>query len=146
MEFLAKYIVLDTNVLVSALLKADSIPRKVLDYVANGYLIPLYNEEILREYIEVLSRNKFNFPLDIISAFIDEFVNVGTKIDPQGVELDIPDPEDKVFYELAIEKLKTDETWLVTGNIRHFPKKGFVVMPREMMNIIDEMSPDNENK
>lgn len=83
LEFVSKYIVLDTNVLVSALLKADSIPREVLDYVADGYLIPIYNKEILKEYVEVLSREKFNFSKDMISAFIEEFESIGLGNQPR---------------------------------------------------------------
>ena len=45
-----------------------------------------------------------------------------------------PDPNDIVFYEVKMSK---EETYLVTGNIKHFPKKPFVVTPREMVEIID---------
>ncbi len=48
----------------------------------------------------------------------------------------MPDPKDRVFYEVVMEKRKTDEAYLVTGNIRHFPVKPFVVTPREMIDII----------
>ena len=44
-----------------------------------------------------------------------------------------PDPKDLVFYEVALSK---EESFLVTGNLKHFPKKPFVVSPAEMMEII----------
>ncbi len=55
------YAVLDTNVIVSAFLKSDSIPGIVVSLSLGGSIIPLYNDKILNEYIEVLSRGKFPF-------------------------------------------------------------------------------------
>ena len=44
------YAVIDTNVLVSAFLKENSIPRYIVDYMYAGKIIPVYNEEIIAEY------------------------------------------------------------------------------------------------
>ena len=52
-------------------------------------------------------------------------------------DADFSDTEDVVFYEVVMEKRKTDEAWLVTGNIKHFPKEPFIVTPREMLDIIE---------
>ena len=49
----------------------------------------------------------------------------------------LPDPKDIVFYEVA---LANEDSLLVTGNIKHFPKKPFVVTPAEMLQIIQEMN------
>ncbi len=46
-----------------------------------------------------------------------------------------PDPDDRVFYEVALSK---DGSYVVTGNQRHFPKTPIVVSPTEMMKIIRE--------
>ena len=46
------------------------------------------------------------------------------------------DPDDAVFYEIALSAIKSREAYLVTGNIRHFPQKEFVVTPRDMLNIV----------
>lgn len=54
-----RYAVIDTNVLVSAMLKENSVPRKVINAAFNGKIIPLFDAEILREYAEVISRPKF---------------------------------------------------------------------------------------
>ena len=48
----------------------------------------------------------------------------------------LPDPKDVIFYELVMEQRKQSDTWLVTGNIKHFPNKSYVVTPRQMLNII----------
>ena len=58
------YAVIDTNVLVSALLSRTnsvSAPAKVVEYLYQGQFVPVYNDEILKEYGEVLNRNKFHF-------------------------------------------------------------------------------------
>ena len=50
----------------------------------------------------------------------------------------MPDPEDIVFYAVTMEKRQDQEAYLVTGNIKHFPEKPFVVTPREMLAILTE--------
>ena len=52
------YATIDTNVLVSALYKADSNPAKILSFVQDGLIIPLLHHDIIEEYIDVLSRKK----------------------------------------------------------------------------------------
>ena len=48
----------------------------------------------------------------------------------------LPDPKDRVFYEVVMEERKTEDAYLVTGNIKHFPAEKFVVTPREMLDIV----------
>ena len=57
------YAVFDTNVLISSLLtkRTDTATAKVVDAISSGDIIPLYNEEILKEYDEVLHRRNFSF-------------------------------------------------------------------------------------
>ena len=43
------YAVIDTNVLVSAFLKENSIPRYVINTMYAGNIIPIYNAEIIAE-------------------------------------------------------------------------------------------------
>ncbi len=57
-------------------------------------------------------------------------------MDAERLDIELPDPKDRIFYEVVMEKRKTEEAYLVTGNIRHFPVKPFVVTPREMIDII----------
>ena len=64
------YAVIDTNVLVSALLNFRSKPGQVLISVFNGETIPLLNEEILAEYREVLARKKFRFPPELVDIIL----------------------------------------------------------------------------
>lgn len=43
--------------------------------------------------------------------------------------------KDLVFYEVVMEK-RSEDAYLITGNIKHFPKREFIVTPAEMMEIL----------
>ena len=128
------YAVFDTNVLVSALMskRADSPTVLLLDYVLDGRVILLYNEDIVREYEEVLHRSKFDFSEDSIQDLI-ELVKTGLHINPTASGEIFPDKDDQVFYEVALSK---EDGYVVTGNTKHFPKSPIVVTPAEMMQIV----------
>ncbi len=130
------YAVIDTNVVVSAMLKWQSLPGNILELVFDGIIMPVFNDEILSEYREVLSRPKFNLSNQIIEDFVGNIEELGLSIKAATLDLDFPDPKDRVFYEITMESRKSDETYLVTGNIKHFPAQCFVVTPREMLEIV----------
>ena len=130
------YAVIDTNVIVSAMLSSNpaSNPAKVFQAVLSGKIIPLYNDEILREYQVVLSRPKFPFKQTDIFAIIQLFKTLG--IDSDRVKADelFPDPKDVVFYEVSLSR---EDTYLVTGNLKHFPKRPRVLSPAEMVMLLE---------
>lgn len=130
------YAVIDTNVIVSAFLKSNSVPDMLLSFALEGTIVPLLNKEIVTEYREVLMRKKFGFGSEIVNEFIKQLDRVGLYVDAEQIEIDLPDLKDKVFYEIVMEKRKTDDAYLVTGNIKHFPKETFIVTPREMLTLI----------
>lgn len=132
------YAVIDTNVLVSAMLKWNSIPGNIMELAFSGTIIPLLNEQILKEYEEVLSRPKFHLTASIIQNIIEEFKHCGICIDAEELDVNLPDPKDRVFYEVVMEERKSEDAYLVTGNIKHFPVQPFVVTPGQMMDIIIE--------
>ncbi len=132
------YVVIDTNVLVSAMLKWDSVPGNVLELTFNGTIVPLLNISIVREYREVLKRPKFHFTEDIIEGVVGEIERLGIYMDADELDIQFPDPEDRVFYEVVMEGRKSKEAYLVTGNRRHFPDRSFVVTPRQMIDILVE--------
>ena len=130
------YAVIDTNVLVSSLFspKGLSNPSIVISAVINGVITPLYNDEIIDEYREVLSRDKFNFNPFLIENLISVFTEFGLSANRVGEsDEDFPDRDDIVFYEVA---MSVEDAYLVTGNIRHFPKRSFVVTPTQMVDIL----------
>lgn len=132
------YAVLDTNVLVSAMLRLGSVPGQVAAEAMNGDIIPVLNDEILEEYEDVLRRPKFGFDERAVKVFLDELKRRAVYVDAGPIEDLIPDPKDIVFYAVLMEKRKEDDAYLVTGNLKHFPVRTFIVTPREMLDILQE--------
>lgn len=130
------YAVIDTNVLVSAMLKWESVPGSVLALTFDGPITPLLSKDIVAEYREVLSRPKFHLTEDIIDDVLESLEAVGVYVDAESVDIELPDPKDRVFYEVVMEERKQEDAYLVTGNIRHFPNEPFIVTPRQMIDII----------
>ena len=130
------YAVFDTNVIVSALLSnnPESPTTALLNLVIDGTIVPVFNQDIILEYREVLSREKFGFSAERIDAVIGAIL-CGISSDRTPAQWEFPDEDDIVFYEVA---MSVDEAYLVTGNIRHFPPVSMVVTPAEMMKIIYE--------
>lgn len=99
------YAVFDTNVLVSSLMskRNDAATVVLLDYVLDGQIILLYNNEIVAEYEDVLHREKFNFSDERINAVL-EMVKMGLCLEPTPSGEMFPDTGDAVFYEVALSK------------------------------------------
>lgn len=129
------YAVFDTNVLVSAMItsNSDSATVKVLELVATGRIIPLYNSEIITEYYEVLHRSKFNLRENDIANMLEMLVEQGISSYRVATSEQFVDVDDVVFYEIALSK---EGAYLITGNTKHFPKTPIVVTPSEMLEII----------
>ena len=132
------YAVIDTNVLLSALLSKneDSATVKVLDAVFEGKIIPLYHQDILAEYDEVLHREKFHLHEETIQIVFGAVKQYGVEVFPQPTGAVLIDMDDLVFYEVAMEK-RDDDAYLVTGNQKHYPFRNFIITPAEMMAIIE---------
>ena len=135
---MAYYAVIDTNVIVSALLakKSDAATVKVLDAVFDGRIVPLYHKDILTEYHEVLHRTKFHLMEETIQLVLMAVQQFGIEVFPQPTGEIFTDMDDLIFYEVAMEK-REDGSYLVTGNKKHYPVKSFIVTPAEMMEIIE---------
>ena len=71
------YAVIDTNVLVSAMIRPESIPGSVVTLAFSGPIIPVLDQTIENEYRAVLSRPKFHLTNGIIDAVIDTFRSRG---------------------------------------------------------------------
>ena len=128
------YAVIDTNVIVSALLSRNrqSPTVALLDLILAKIIIPVYDEEILDEYRDVLSRDKFHFDAERIAKALNA-IRAGLCVDRTLVDWEFPDKDDAVFFEVA---MSVDDAYLVTGNTRHFPQASKVVTPAEMLKII----------
>lgn len=131
------YATIDTNVLVSALLssKDDTATVQILEKVISGEIISVYSNVIIKEYREVLSRKKFGFSGETIEYLLSALEKYGILVEPSLSGIILPDMKDLPFFEVILEK-HDDNAYLVTGNIRHFPKEPFVVTPRELLDIL----------
>lgn len=132
------YAIIDTNVIIAALLSRhqDSATVQIIDHLYDRTIIPVYNDEIIEEYATVLRRPNFKFSEETILATLEAIQKGGIHAERISSNEQLPDPKDIVFYEVA---LSVEDSYLVTGNIRHFPKKPFVVTPAEMLQIIRVM-------
>lgn len=131
------YAIIDTNVIVSAVISKhlDSNPAKIIRAIVHERIVPLFNDEIIEEYREVLSRSKFHLTQTQIDAVLKAVVTDGLNLERTPAEgVEFPDPKDIVFYEIDLSK---EDSYLVTGNIKHFPIKPFVVTPAEMVKIME---------
>ena len=135
------YAVIDTNVLVSALIsrkKNITAPVKIVEYIFDEVIIPVFNEEILEEYKDVLSRKKFNFEIADIEELIFQIKKSGVHENILKSEENFVDEDDRVFFEITLSYLEVEkETYLVTGNLKHFPREPFILTPRQMVAIIE---------
>ena len=129
------YAVIDTNVFVSALLSrhSDSATVQVVNAMLKKGICPLYNQEIIDEYQDVLHRGKFRFPSEAIDSIIQTVQESGVSSERIASSEHFPDPKDVVFYEVALSK---DDAYLVTGNKKHFPQTPIVVTPADMLEIL----------
>ena len=85
-----------------------------------------------------MRRPKFKFSKTSIKVFLDELKCRAVYGDAASIEELLPDVKDIIFYAVLMEKRKDDEVYLVTGNLRHFPVRTYIVTPREMLDILRE--------
>lgn len=92
------YAVIDTDVLVSAMLKWDSVPGNVLELAFSGVIVPLLNEAIVGEYQAVLSRPKFHLPERVIHDLLAEIRHTAVcLLTPQSWTQSSPTPKTGCF-------------------------------------------------
>ncbi len=129
--------VIDTNVLVSAMISDAGNEALLVMAVNQGLVAPCLSAEILEEYREVLLRPRFGFPADEVEALLDMVRSRGSVHDPVPIVRLSPDPDDDKFIACAVAA-KAD--YLVTGNKRHFPQiqpaSAKVVNAGELLEII----------
>lgn len=151
------YAILDTNVMVSALLSKPgkkTPPLETLSIVLykKSKIIPVYSDEILEEYKEVLSRPAFGLSKKRIGKFINDLKKNSIKLErlQNNEDFPFPDKDDIVFYEITLSAQKEGASFLVTGNLKHYPAKKFIVTPSEFIQIlhgkkIEELRENNIN-
>ena len=120
-------IVLDTNVLVSARLTGGGAPDFALQLVLQGAVTLLADSRILAEYDDVTASARFGFDEKERRILLDVLTYIAEPVVAGPLRLSLPDPEDRVFVEVAVAGAADA---IVTGNTRHFiPKRGELTVP-----------------
>jgi len=129
-------IVLDTNVIVSALLQPAGPPAEVFLLAIGGSLQLCVSADIYAEYEEVITRPRFQRTDDIIASMLRAIREKGFWVRPATGLHVCPDPDDDMFLECA-QAARAD--YLVTGNLKHFPafwEGARIDTPRRLLDVI----------
>ena len=133
-------IVLDTNVVISGILKPYSPSAVILRLVAEGTIQAAYDVRILAEYRDVLTRAEFNFSQETVDAFLTQMEQDGLSVSCRPLKSHLPDPDDEPFLEIA---LAAKAMAIVTGNKRHFPKGEYegvrILSPAEFLKVMGKI-------
>lgn len=131
-------IVLDTNVLVAGLLSPFGPPAQVLQLALAEKVLLCHDVRILTEYRDVLARPRLGLEQEHVIAVLDFLEYVGELATSTPWPLDLPDPDDAMFLEVAAA---AGADHVVTGNVRHSPprkRRGLsVVTPSEFIDAPD---------
>lgn len=130
--------VVDTNILIRALIKPQGTVGPVLDRLSTGDYRVLYSPAILEEIVDVLSRRRFRDKYGVkdqdIETLLALFILHGEKIVPQQRIEVCRDPKDDKFLEIAVEGtadiiVTGDEDLLVLNPFEGIP----IVKPAEFL-------------
>ena len=129
------YAVIDTNVLVSALIthNPESATAKVVKLLLDNGFVPMYDADIIAEYEDVLHRSKFPILPEVADALISYIVEHGIEASRINYAESMPDEDDRVFYEVT---LSIEDSFLVTGNLKHYPTSPQIITPADFIKLI----------
>jgi putative PIN family toxin of toxin-antitoxin system len=120
-----KKVVIDTNVIVSALMTPNRKPAMILEKISNKELQPFYYGDILAEYRDVLSRPELKISSEKVLVFLTSVLNAWNMAMPSTSSISMPDESDRMFYDVAMEV----DAILITGNLKHYPPEPFIMSP-----------------
>ena len=130
------FAVLDTNVLVSAVISSSGYPYDILRLIQSGNVIPIYDERMLNEYKEVFHYDKLKISEETFQQTFTLILKSGLLIqDVETTKAQLLDQSDIPFFEVK-ESSEELSSYLVTGNLKHFPESDSIVTPRELINIM----------
>ena len=136
-------VVLDTNVVISALIKPGSVPESVFEIALNHPKVRLcLSKDILGEYKAVLAYGKFKKYLhkDNIAQALRAIKQSALLVEPRTADIPkLADPDDEKLLACAVT---ARAAYLITGNTKHFPQSSFertrIITPREFYNTMFE--------
>lgn len=132
--------VLDTNVLVSALLSSKGAPAVIWNLTLDGEIQLFITRKIFHEYKEVLAREKFKIPPDeqrLILRFIEDFA-LCLEVTPSSIKM--IDEDDREFLDAADQS----DALLITGNQKHFPRRDYILSPSEFLQLLERLVDERE--
>ena len=119
--------VFDTNVIVSGFLSPTGPPGRIVEWLRSGPVLAVLDDRIAAGYREVLLRPAFKLPPAEVALVLAKIGGQAYWVEATapGAPRDLPDPDDAPFLECALAA----EVPLVTGNLRHFPKRLVGIVP-----------------
>ena len=121
-------IVLDTNVLVSALWSPGRKAWDIVNAVISRRFTACYNFQMLSEYDRVMHYEKFSFEEWEIASMLEPIITNGISVAAVPLpSVHFDDESDRKFYEVA----HFCHAPLITGNIKHFPDEDIVITVSE---------------
>lgn len=129
-------VVLDTNIVVSALLQPLGPPAQVFELALGGVIEFCVSGDIYTEYEEVIRRPRFQRSEEIIVGFLQTVRETGRWVRPAERVRVCLDPDDDIFLECA---QAAEAEYLVTGNVKDFPTSFGVtriVTARRLLDIV----------
>jgi len=128
-----KRVVIDTNVLASALMTPTGNPAKVFKMFLTETIVLVYSEEIMFEYEDVLYRPRLRILAEDADAVLKAIRQYGDMVIPSKSSDLMPDEDDRVFYDTA----SCAGAYLITGNKRHYPDESFILTPSEFLELLE---------
>jgi uncharacterized protein len=128
-------LVIDTNVLISAALKPESLQRTTLLLAITKPARLYMSQPILQQYTDVLSRPELHIRKGLRRQLLQLIKNNGHIVFPSRHLEVTSDPDDNMFLECA-DVARAD--YLITGNLKHFPlfwKKTKIISSREFISL-----------
>jgi len=129
-------IVLDTNIVVSGLMKFTGNEAEVLDLAIAGEIQLCFSQAILLEYVDVLHRHYLRLDFERVDNALNNIQWFGLRVSPRQQLHISPDPSDNRFLECA-EAARAE--YLVTGNKRHFPERHGVTAIVNAREFLDQL-------
>jgi len=126
-------VVVDTNVLVSALWTPAGNASVIISLILSDRIIPCFDQRILDEYRTVLSRPRLAFPPGQVDELLTEITGRGLSVTVSPSAISMPDETDRKFYDVA----RFCEAYLVTGNLKHYPKNPLVTSSARFITIFN---------
>ena len=125
-------VVIDTNVVVSGILNPNGKPAAVINLLLLRKVKILYDNRIIKEYRDVLLRDKFGFSQELVDPLIEFIKAQGQFVIAEPIKTNLSDNSDRKFLEVA---LSGNADYLITGNIKDFPNLDFVVTPSDFLKL-----------